>query len=207
VWIALLAGCDKLFSLLPVPEPAADASMIDGAVGTADVALADVSTTSDAALGDLGCPLDYTITLAANVSTSKYRYVAQSVAWGAAQADCVDDKLSPSTKHTHLAVLSSDQERGDMYFTAAGSKGAVWVGLSDRIIETQFRWVTNEDTGGYPPTNAWLDGRPGGDGNCVIVMSSTTVLDDIGCLAAAGNELPVGFVCECDANADQPSNY
>ena len=202
--LAALSGCDKLFGLIHVDRVDADARMD----GTVDVP-SDTDRAIDAAgdvAGDLGCPASYTATIQSDPD-SLFRFVLTQRTWLAAHTDCVDDSLASSSKHTHLGVISSDQERSAYYFGLAGSAGAIWIGLSDRKTEGSFLWVTGEDTSGYPPLSAWEGGMPGGDGNCVMIRASSTQLDDVNCDTGSSNGLPVGYVCECDASPNDSNRY
>jgi len=154
----------------------------------------------DAAAGDgvlpAQCPLGYAATVTAGV----YRIVETPATWNAARADCRDDGAA-----THLVVLSNDDERAAVRLLVP--TGDVWLGISDRVNTSVWRWVTNEDTHGYPPSTVgmkpWKAGKPdngdGGDQDCVE-MQPAGDWDDKRCDTDTN-----AYVCECDAYAEDPA--
>jgi hypothetical protein len=146
------------------------------------------------------CPSSY-----AAVAGGRYRYVATATTWLEALADCADDLDSTSTMHTHLAVLATDDERSQL--RSAYGEGFVWIGLSDRVATFDWKWVTGEDTGAYPPASGapWKEGQPtngdGGRQDCVV-METSGLWDDRICDYGT-----YAYVCECDAYAQEPARY
>ena len=140
------------------------------------------------------CPADYAATVTAGI----YRVVDTPTTWNAARADCHDD--GPTT---HLVVLSGDDER--IAVRALRATGDEWLGVSDRVNTGVWRWVTNEDTHGYPPNSGkpWKPGKPddgdGGTQDCVE-MQMNGDWDDKRCDSDTN-----AYVCECDTYAEDPA--
>jgi hypothetical protein len=82
-----------------------------------------------------------------------------------------------------------------------------WLGLSDRVTEGTFRWVTNEATqyasvghetpweGDQPETGA---SAPTDD--CVAMRALAGALHDDKCSSTSN------YICECDGHMDNPAN-
>ncbi|NVB81032.1 MAG: C-type lectin domain-containing protein [Kofleriaceae bacterium] len=193
------AGCDNLFGLQHIPP---GTPPIDSQLGDArphDGSIDAVDANGRDAIVDSGCPMGYV----QNGATA-YRFVNTPTSWTAAEADCVDDSSAAIMKHTHLAVVGNDQELSLLYFTIAGSAGDLWIGLSDRVMQERFVWVTAEPVT-YPPAagSPWGAMQPSklvGD-DCVVERAGTTELAVIPCTTQ------VRYVCECDLFSDVPGNY
>lgn len=140
----------------------------------------------------IACPTGYDATVTAGI----YRVVALPATWDAARADCRKD--GPTT---HLVVLGDDVER---VAVRALITGDLWLGVTDRVTTGTWRWVTAEDTHGYPPntvgTPPWKAGKPdnGDDGaqDCAE-MQDSGLWDDKRCINEEN-----AYVCECDGNAE-----
>lgn len=145
--------------------------------------------------------LGYTILIGA----SHYRGSGSTLAsWTDAETDCEDDAAPANLFHTHLVVLSSDVEASGVYTNVIGSAGEFWIGLSDRVVSNNFKWVTNETTG-YPPNNSgppWVTGEPSGGAGEDCVRENTTVnmLDTV-CAT------PHLYACECDMYAPNHASF
>ncbi len=194
--LALASGCDRLFGLSHLDEPAAADARRDTA--------SDADVVFDARVDSIvpthsGCPQGF----ANPYENSQYRYIATPSTWSEALAFChvLDDPTS--TKRVHLAVLTSDFERSThISVVVVGSASAFWIGLSDTAVEGTYQWVTAESVS-YPELTSWgtLEPSTGPDDDCVRVEFSTNNLDSMPCAT------PSAFVCECDDYASQPSHY
>jgi hypothetical protein len=215
----LCAGCYRPVVATDVPCagngdcPSGQTCDHAAAVPTCVATLGDASTPpgDDAPLADTprdGIPLDAPLDappmftcpgnyLAIAGSTTRYRQVIMAQTWEAAAADCANDLAG----HTHLAVLSSDNERLSIN---ASFLGLAWIGLQDRTTNGTYRWITAENTNNYPPLAVppWGNGQPTGgtDFDCVY-LNGTFGLDDERCAVF------FPYVCECDAFANDPSRY
>jgi hypothetical protein len=201
LYLVASTGCDALFGLTPVPGPGSgnhDAMIDSPSMRPADAA---VDGPPDAYVQKTCLQLGYTIT----IGTSHYRSLGMVTAtWTDAEADCEDDASSANMYRTHLVVLSNDVEASNVYSMVIGSAGDFWVGLSDRVVANNFKWVTNEPTG-YPPANTgapWATGEPsGGAGeDCVRDNSSVNMYDTI-----CDNSR--FYACECDLYAPIHANF
>ena len=137
-----------------------------------------------------GCPASYTATVPG--LTSRYRPVGQLTPWLAAQNDCADDGAG-----THLVVIGSNAERLGVQ---ALIDDDAWIGLSDRVTEGSFRWVT----GAALSYTAWGIGQPGdtdGSQDCAYQKHKTQDWHDHAC-----EELLL-YLCECDGVASDPATY
>jgi hypothetical protein len=141
------------------------------------------------------CPAPYGITVTG--SMSKYRVVTTPASWPAAAADCADDGAN-----THLVVLSDSAERVALLPHFDPFR---YIGHTDRLVEGTFRAVTDEPDG-YPALTTtqqppWAGGEPAGRGDCAALVQANGELYDADCATA------VTYVCECDAYANDPTNY
>ena len=198
----LLSGCSRLFGLEP---PVRGDDDDDAAIGTDDGRL-DSMSVSDGALRDAPpdttalpatCPSTYNIVV---VNGTKYRLVTANMSWDNAQATCLADQPPNSSRYTHLAVITSSQE---VTVVQAVLNGETFVGLSDRVTEGTYTWVTAETTTFPPATGApWGTNEPQASAaaDCVIEATNGT-LKVVDC----GNNRD--FICECDAYAADPSRY
>ena len=189
VLLMCLAGCDKLFDLAHIgPRP--DAS---------------VDAPSDAT--ETGCPPSYDIALPA-FPRSRYFYQSIPGPWLSAQALC---NGGMGEAFTHLAVIQDEEERMALYgaLLAKNVTVTVWIGLSDRKVESDFLWVTDESIGTPPPfMKPWPPNQPDDQGgqDCVRMKAMNESpyggwFDDGGC------SLDFAYVCECDDYASAPANY
>jgi hypothetical protein len=135
------------------------------------------------------CPPSYIA-----IGSSSYRIVDSLVGWEEASSKCLVDGAD-DLFHTHLAVWADDSERLAVAPTTAGF---YWIGLSDLRTSSVLRWNTGE-TGNVAGSIAWTPGQPAGRG------CTTTRDDDHWELVSC--EAPRGFICECDATPNDPSQY
>lgn len=150
-----------------------------------------------------GCPPDYTIEVAS--TTSRYRHGGigpNALDWLAANAACRNDPTT-GRAYTHLVVIGADIERIEIEATLGVED--TWIGLSDRVLEGSWRWVTLEDIAGYPEVGspAWYPFEPNnqnGMEHCVHTKLEGG-FNDVEC-----NTLRT-FVCECDGYPDVPTQY
>ena len=183
-----LAGCDQLWNLQHVDQEPREAGAID----------ADLS----------GCPMTYGLPV--DGYPSRYRYEATGTSWDGAETLCAAE----TTGLTHLVVLQDDDERLAIVTALAkvGSTSSVWIGLSDRVMEGEYRWVTDERVGMPPLENPpWPAGQPDNSGtggteqDCVRIQGMTgaapTLFDDGECSSI------FDYVCECDGNPPAPENF
>jgi hypothetical protein len=125
-------------------------------------------------------------------SSSRYRVVTEPLAWAGAEADCADDGGG-----AHLAVIGSEAERAGVDDLL---NAGLWIGLSDRVTEDTFRWVT----GAASPFTAWGSGKPDdpdGTEDCVEQRRNMPNWDDLPCTDQ------LAYVCECDGQPPDPSTY
>lgn len=142
----------------------------------------------------LKCPTDYE-----SLAGAWYRYSATARTWNDARADCAndgdnDDTLSP----THLVVLAGDAERDAVRQRFPGEE--LWLGVSDRVETSVWRWVTREQIIGYPPSSGppWSGSEPndgGGQEEDCVRMKADGAWEDKKC------DMDMeAFVCECDSH-------
>lgn len=179
--LLLATGCDRVVQLIEVEDVRVDAA----------------GTTVDARVRPVGCPAGYDISLPS--SASFYKSLSK-MGWRAAAAACASDRVNEGAE-THLLVLSNDSE----HLEAAMWMGAVewWVGYSDlHGPDNQFRWVSAEDTGGYPVNKQlpWDSDQPDATGPACAEVRTTGQLHDEAC------EDVDPSLCECDAFPDVPAN-
>lgn len=133
------------------------------------------------------CPPAYTAVTAAG---SAYRFVATTVTWAMAEAACEAD--GPGI---HLAVIG-DSAENDLVMTLVS--GEPWIGLTDRRIESVWRWVTGPALSGFTD---WVPPNPGGGTaqNCAELNGGGW--HDDAC------DVPQPFLCECDGLSPDPSAF
>jgi hypothetical protein len=191
--LSLLTGCGLVFGI-DAPEH------IDASSGGDGPQSDGMSTDGkpDAPL-PATCPVSYSIVT--GLSTSRYRVSMNSATWDAAQTACLADQPLNSSRHTHLAVATDDSELAAL---ASASSSDAWVGLSDRVTEGTYLWVTDEATA-YPPASGapWDSNQPqtGTTVNCVLIAKSIGLLRVQQC----GNQR--SFICECDSHAADTAHY
>jgi hypothetical protein len=183
----MLAGCDQLFGLPHLASTTTDAGMQSHG--------GDAKPDTPAPT----CPLTYDLSLTDSVS--RYRVGTALATWDAAEVACEVD----SAGNTHLAVLDDDNERLALVsaLVARGMPGSMWIGLTDRIDEGTYQWVTTQEVAAPPLTTPpWGAGQPDGQADaqdCVRIQGSTgtspTMFDDSECASS------FNYVCECDGYA------
>jgi hypothetical protein len=121
-----------------------------------------------------------------------YRVASGFLTWLDAERDCEDDGFG-----THLAVI---QDQHELMLLDGLASGQVWVGLSDRIDEDVWLWVTGEPAFYLPFKNGEPnDSGPTGE-DCVELMADE--YNDEGCDFAIQS-----YVCECDGVPADESSY
>ena len=121
--------------------------------------------------------------------------------WMGAEAECVADGVDFQMR-THLVVLAPDDYAALDTFTTGT---AVWVGLTNQLVLTDFKWVTDEDVPVPPPRQPpWLSNEPTlvDDQRCVERHNVNGVLG----LADAPCTQGEHFVCECDLLREDPGH-
>jgi hypothetical protein len=199
--LVLVAGCDGLFGLTHVPNPDGDAAIDASGDGATSDSLVDAKMI-DAFVPKTCNELGYTRQVSSG-STTWYRNGGTTKkTWINAELDCADDSTAANDVHTHLVVLSNDQEAGgvhvDVLFSA--DAGGYWTGLTDRVAPGTYRWVTNEGPG-YPPSmgSPWGTGQPNGSGGCVVFDNFS--MFDVSCIETHF------FACECDAFPQDSTHF
>jgi hypothetical protein len=194
------AGCDKLFDLQPIAVPSgADGSAVTDGSGSVGIDAPSDSRVDAVPVG-AQCPTSY----AAVSTVGVYRFETSNVtSWLSAENSCVADQVIGSTKHTHLAVITTETERSMVH--AVVPQGILWVGLSDRVVEGAFQWVSSEPAMGYPPASGtpWASGQPSATDpldDCVI-MNVQADFDDVLC-----NGTTRAYICECDDYVLDPAH-
>ncbi len=139
-WLALLVlvgGCDSIFRLDHVANPARDAADDGAGSGVVD-AMTDafVEGPADASIRIPGCPTSY---YTISTELTKYRVVNSTVTFQTAAAMCAADRGNYAN-HTHLVVFDDDQERSAVNATVSGTQ--MWIGLADIRVEQAYEWVS-----------------------------------------------------------------
>lgn len=196
-WLVLLlvvGGCDALFRIDPVPNPARADAAVDGMVLPIDAPAADAMI--DAMPNRIaGCPPSYGII---NIEATKYRVVNSVVGWQTAQALCVADRGNYE-KYTHLVVFDDDLERSRVNALVSGT--VMWIGLADIRVDNAYEWVSTENPV-YPPTNAFQNGMPDttSGADCGAMLGNSD-LQMYGCSTL------YRYICECDDYPSDPNHY
>ncbi len=160
----------------------------DGVFGLAPV--------PDADLVDVACPSAYSV-----VGPHHYRLSNHNANWMAAEAECVADGAQFQMR-THLVVIAPDEYAA---FDAFNGNAGSYVGLTNLVALSDFKWVTDEDVVVPPPNQPpWLPSEPTliVDQRCV---ERHTVNGVIGLADAPCTEEKT-FVCECDLYTEDPSH-
>jgi lectin-like protein len=195
--IVLAPGCDELFGL----RRSVDA----GAVGDVPIDLPDdvparLDASIDAPQPSALCPASYGMI---GTQPTKYRFIPQALTWPAAQALCAAEQVPNSTRYTHLVVITPDSERSQLN---ALHNVRTWIGVSDRVTELAYRWVTDEIILGTNPPAAgspWASGEPkhARPTDDCVEMNVTADYAETDC----GVTLPVW--CECDEHPVVVTNF
>lgn len=195
--LTLLAGCNAIFGLERPVDVAQDSAVgggggSDGSVpDTKDgVPLIDAHLV-DAPIDALACAAGF-----GTIGTQSSKYFISSTTtrtWSAAEADC-------EARNAHLVVIGSDAERIAIH---NAQPDVSWIGMSDLVTTGTFLWLTDEDTGGYPPptgTPPWAFDPSQSSGHCVAIGVNGT-WGNIDCT------LSREYICECDGYAADPARY
>jgi hypothetical protein len=180
--LVVLAACGKQVNPdFCAAHPADDRCM------AADMQV-DAGTDARADAIQSACPTAY---------SGDYRIVDTPAEWVAAEADCADDGAT-----THLVVISTQAELDALAQYVDRDR---YVGHTDRITDDTWLPVTGE-----PGTLAgiadltqppWGAGEPNEGGDVAVLAAIDTLLHD-----RIGTELHA-YICECDAYAEQASNF
>ncbi len=129
------------------------------------------------------CPTDYVLR-----DGSRYRFVLNTASWTVAEADCENDSIGL----THLAVLGTNELAT---VDAVSSASRTWVGLSDRVTDGVWLWVT----GGTGPALG------SGQSSCADLDAG----DRFGGPQLQNDDCTTGrsYVCECDLTPANPATY
>jgi hypothetical protein len=187
VLLCCLAGCDQLFGILHV-DGVADAS--------------SNKSDGDRPLDAAACPTNYDL----RAASSTYRYADTGTMWAIAQGACDADLPG----RTHLAVLTDEAERIALKNLLRDHmiSSNVWIGLSDRRVERDYRWVTAEQVGTPPLQNPpWAAPANTSDADDCVVMFGLQVIALDGLFDEQQCSTTFDFVCECDNYGSNPENY
>ncbi|HUS32273.1 MAG TPA: C-type lectin domain-containing protein [Kofleriaceae bacterium] len=169
----LLGGCDSLFNLDHLREPARlDAS------GTGD-GESQPDAPADAENTNAMCAPSY--------NGQRYQVKSLPYTWELADNYCKSLQVAGSSKYSHLVVITDPAEAAVVGALISASETA-WVGLT--YVPSQWAWVTTEPTGAIP----WATGQPDqiGTQNCGRIIPDVG-LDNETC------SMSYQFICECDA--------
>ncbi|HSD88715.1 MAG TPA: C-type lectin domain-containing protein [Kofleriaceae bacterium] len=151
---------------------------------------------TDAPITSNACPTSYQSVPSVGI----YRFVTTTAPWPVAAQDCANDGVPNSSKHTHLAVVTSTMEYSALASMVMADN---WIGLSDRATEGNLIWVTAESTS-YPPMSGspWGIGEPNNSAAVDCVRLEVSGLFSM--LDCANTRR---YICECDTFADDPTRY
>ncbi len=183
--------------------PRADAG-VDAGPSDPDANVDAAAAPADAPVMAVSCPPTFQPINGARPD-QLYLGVDSSKTWEQAEAHCRDQEMVGGSGRTHLVVLDDDLERSAVFARFGSTRR--WIGLTDRIDDDQFRWVTIQGTGGYPGNSGgpWGPNEPrnglGDSEDCVWMSAQMGQLADDSC------EQNEQFVCECDAFAEDPTRF
>ncbi|MBL9018287.1 MAG: C-type lectin domain-containing protein [Myxococcales bacterium] len=198
-WAA--GACDDVFGLTRSVDAAID-TPIDAALGAPDApADAALDAPADAPIdGPVGAVCPATYGTADVTLPSTYRFVTTPLGWDAAQAACAADQIPGSTRYTHLVVIDDDPERSRL---TAVHPMRTWLGLTDRVSEGVYRWITNAGPALPASGSPWTGSEPdhaAATDDCVEMNGVADYAEsDCGAL------LP--FWCECDTRPIVPATF
>lgn len=198
--LVIASGCDELFDLRRPVDAGIVGDVPVESVADAPARDASIDAPVDAPQPSAICPATYGMI---GTLPTRYRFIPQAMPWTTGQAMCAADQPANSTRYTHLVVITPDSERSQLNAT---HNVRTWIGVTDRVTELAYRWVTNEIVlGTNPPTTGspWASGEPdhaNATDDCVE-MGLTADYAESDCAAL----LPVW--CECDEHPIVPTNY
>jgi hypothetical protein len=176
------------------------AGAIDGP-DPADAPPPDAPPPPDAAVVacvDGAAPPGYSLSLPGR--SSCYRVDFDIEWWIDAQTDCDDDGSG-----SHLVVIDDLTENGFLR-SIKPPGGNIWVGVSDRVDEGSYRWVTDQASTISPLP--WHPRKGGAsDEDCVELRDADALWNDHDCVYAFNSSYRRAYVCEYDGIASNPSNY
>jgi hypothetical protein len=178
-----------------------DAAAVIDAASAIDAPPPDAPPPPDAAVvacADGTAPPGYSLRLPGR--SSCYRVDFDEEWWIDAQTDCDDDGTG-----THLVVIDDLAENG--FLRAIKPPGGnIWIGVSDRVDEGVYRWVTDQASTISPlPWNSGKGGESAED--CVELRDADGLWNDHDCFATFSPSYRRAYVCEIDGVASDPSNY
>lgn len=181
--VGLLAGCRFGFDQSAIDATSRDgrsddASAFDGGSDTAPADASDDAPVVDLAVTDMmasACPGNYV-----DVGVgSRYRLITTTDDWILLEAACEADGQ-------HLVVLDSLAEANAVISLAGGAD--TWVGVTDRIVELEWRSVTNV----LPTFLPWSPTPTISIDNCVDWEVGANTFDNQSCDSSRQG------ICECD---------
>jgi len=136
------------------------------------------------------CPTAYIV----SVGTSFYKLVPDAYDWATAAADCADDEQAGIQRHTHLIVMTDDNE----YTAITTQLGTLtgWVGYTKQVTFPVYTWV--DDEAGLA---TWGPGQPSMISGLDCVAFTTGALYSKSCLEMHP------YACECDVHPNDPAVY
>jgi hypothetical protein len=136
------------------------------------------------------CPPSYT------TKPGRFRLIEIPNSFGGAEAMCEADQPPDRTVFTHLAVPHDATELGAIRNLATLRQ--IWIGI--QRVDGKFGPITTETNSFLPFCTSncmppWATGEPNGDGDCVDVLASGGLNDEV-CEGGLGSLNAA--VCECD---------
>ena len=178
-----------------------DAAAVIDAVVEVDASPPDAPPPPDAAVvacANGAAPAGYSISLPGRASC--YRVDFDNEWWIDAQYDCDGDGTG-----THLVVIDDLTENAFLRLIKPPG-GNIWIGVSDRVEELTYRWVTDQASTISPLP--WNPGKGDAfDEDCVELRDGDGLWNDHDCFSTFNSSYRRTYVCEFDGIASNPSNY
>lgn len=191
VVLAMLAGCRYGFEVGGADSAVDPDATLDGdgvpidEVVPADMTI-DVLVDAMADMTAGACPGNY---VDVGVGASRYRFIATPTDdWTVLEALCEADGQ-------HLVVLDSQAEADAVRVLGGGME--TWVGVTDRIVELEWRSVTDQ----LPSFLPWSKPPLLGGGDCIDWETGSNEFDDQSCSSGRPG------ICECDGLPVVPGTY
>lgn len=196
-----LGACDDVFGLTRHVDAAIDTpadTALGGPDAPPDVAIDAMADAMIDAPPGAACPADYGIV---DVTLPhRYRFVTTAGPWLQAEMVCAMDQIAGSTRYTHLVVIDDDTERSRV---TAVQPMRTWIGLSDRVLEGRYLWITAGGAVLPMAGSPWATNEP----DHASPTDDCVEMNGVADYAESDCTIQLPYWCECDDSPIVPTSF